>query len=199
MIVTEVVNMLAKGASDDEVREHVRERHKKSKSTAERYLAQALDILQRRTAKQRPVLVARQSAKLEAAQKASFDRVREMMTKDGQVVSLLDPDLGTFVRAVEAQNKLLGLNAPEQMQLLVANANALVRDVAELIAEFLPEPAARRAFLDEMVRRVEARVRTKTLASIEVPALSSSKREGDRGEEDSPLSAERNDQDEENP
>lgn len=165
-LIKEAANRVAMGYSDHDVREWLRSDRGVSRATAYRILNAVHAEQARRISKQRPVLAARQSAKLDAAQRAAMIAKRRVVV-DKQLEEFPDPDVSAFVRAVEAQNRLLGLNAPEHRVHMIANVQGFASDVAELAWQFIPDQQRRRDFLEALKKRLTQRLAAKESLRIE--------------------------------
>jgi len=166
--------MFQRGSTRKEVIAELREMFSVSYDAARRTanLVEAEEV--KALNKTRGAMVARQSAKLNLAQRVAMAQRRpfvkwiEEENDDGTVVDAraevhyeADPDLSAFIGAVEKQNRLLGLNAPERREVVMGSVANVLEDMAELLFEFIPDTGRRAQFLGALQRRVQARLASK--------------------------------------
>lgn len=175
-MVNKAISMLVRGAPETLVRQQIMTEFGKGRQTAYLVVRAANKSINLRHVKHRAELVARQSAKLEAAQWEAMtgERVwihwpegadRPTIHREREV------DVGSFVSAVAAQNKLLGLNAPEQRELILTSIGELIQDVHSLIREFLPDPEARQLFGARLRERAQTRLRERQRFALPEPEV----------------------------
>lgn len=170
--IAEARLLFQQGMGRTEVIAAIRDKYEVSYSQANRTFRYVEEQMVKDINRERGALVARQSAKLNHAQKVAMSLQKpfvhwiEAGGEDGseaipEVHKEDAPDLTSFLTAVRDQNKLLGLNAPEQRQILIANVADMVTDLADLVRDFIPNLDRRREFLRALKNRVQERLREK--------------------------------------
>jgi hypothetical protein len=107
--------------------------------------------------KSRGALVARQSAKLNHAQRVAMSAVKHFAHKGEVVDSKPEPEIGAFISAIAEQNRLLGLHAPSAKDLMVLNLRELMRDIVFVVRRYIPDREEREEFISQLAERFDER------------------------------------------
>lgn len=129
---TQVVRQLMRPRNEDEQPSRMCSR------TAHRYVTMAWQQINRESKRSARAWRSVGIAKREFAQRRALGR-QKIMVLNGQVIREPDPDVATYLAAVESEAKLLGLNAPDRQELYVAGFTNVFRMQADVLREELAE------------------------------------------------------------
>jgi len=174
----EAAELLARGWQERDVLKHLMSVREFGSDRARRLIRKAWLEFSKRLRKGREAQILRQNEKLEWAQRtaASLEKVWVHWDKNGvkDVHREHEPDVSAFTRAVIAQNKLLGLDAPDKRAVVLASLGAIASDIVAVALRMIPEEQR-----DEFLERVDDEMREKMKLEaggeeiIEVEALPS--------------------------
>jgi hypothetical protein len=127
-----------------------------SKKSAQRVLAMMYADFDRDAKRRRKGQLGSTLASIDRAKRIAITKQRFIVV-DGTLEKHLDPDGKGYLDAVEAEAKLLGLNAPERREIYVATFDAVFAELAEAMREEVvdPLPPAR-----ELLLRLARRFKT---------------------------------------
>ena len=139
-LISEIKLRLTQGQSErdciDFLLQHV------SRRSAHRYIEVANKEHARRLENSRHMLIARQSAKL--------DRVQEMAHDEANLPAL--------IQAISAQSKLLGLDAPRKVAMLLSQLNPLLDVIAQVLIDEVTD--------DDLLGRIIDAIRGRVLEAL---------------------------------
>ena len=138
-----IIDLLAAGVAEREVRQQVGERYRVSKRTTFAWLQAAYRRLriQRKADRDRQVSLALQRRRL----------VMMRAARSGA--------WGVYLAAAESEARLLGLNEQTPIERLTEVIRNIAFDLADILRAVLPDPGQRRLILDQLRDRANERVR----------------------------------------
>lgn len=145
LTITEVQSLINGGATDSQVIAHLMKKDEAGKprfssKTARRYLRLAYAAFNRDARRSQRVWLSTAIAHRQHAMRKAMTRKRHVVV-DGRLEAVDDPDLSTYLSAVESITKLLGLNAPERHEVVVASFRQMFADLVAALEEEIEDVA----------------------------------------------------------
>lgn len=135
-----------------------------SRRTKSRYVDRVFAMWERDTTFDRDgqlaVAVARRNALMRGALTRTRTVIEEQVDKDGNVLrvprSIPDPDYQAALACEESRTKLLGLSAPEKVDVFVRGVGPILHDIIEVLRAQIADTALLETIVRQIRERVEA-------------------------------------------
>lgn len=155
--MTEAQNLITGGVTDRQILVALKKLEPEmSEGKARRLLELAYAEFNRQAGRRKRASIGTALAERQRAKRLALTHTRPMVV-DGEVEHVADPDHKGYLDACESEARLLGLNAPERKEVVVATFDVIFQELADAMRSEIrdPLPPARELLL-KLTRRFKA-------------------------------------------
>ena len=152
--IQQMATLIAGGATDTAAIQAIRDRFQVTAKTASRYRERVYAEWNRQARQKGGHHLSRALARRQMVMKAAMSRKKKQ--GDDEVA---DPDWPLYLAAAESEARILGLNAPTQVEIMETGAAHLMRAMIEAARRTIHDRAVLAAFVAELQRQAQEGLR----------------------------------------